>query len=160
MVWNADASPARIATALCTLALRQHTVQRLAHELAIAQHCQGGMHGEISRMHEEMSLAAKIQRDFMPRGPVESPRVHHRGSAPAYRLRLGDMHCVRQVDDRTLGVLVADAVGHGVPAALLTMIIARSVQSAPAHVMADPVCHARPAEHGPDDGSVSAQPAS
>ncbi|MCW5768737.1 MAG: serine/threonine-protein phosphatase [Phycisphaeraceae bacterium] len=138
MVWNADASPARIATALCTLALRQHTVQRLAHELAIAQHCQGGMHGEISRMHEEMSLAAKIQRDFMPRGTVEARgfdiAVLHQPTGYVS----GDMHCVRQINDRTIGVLVADAVGHGVPAALLTMIIARSIQSAPAHVMADP----------------------
>ncbi len=138
VVWGADADPARIASVLYALGLRQHTVQRLAHELVIAQHCQGGMHGEISRMHEEMSLAAKIQRDFMPRGAIEAEGFEIAVLHQPTGYVSGDMHCVRQIDDRTVGVLVADAVGHGVPAALLTMIIARSVQSAPVHVLSDP----------------------
>src|SRR5690606_26587896 len=59
---------------LYALLQRQHTVERLSHELAIANHCQGGMHGEISRMHEELTLAARIQRDFMPKSGVRTER--------------------------------------------------------------------------------------
>lgn len=138
VVWGSDADPSRIASVLYALGKRQHTVQRLAHELAIAQHCQGGMHGEISRMHEEMSLAAKIQKDFMPRGAIEAEGFEFAVLHQPTGYVSGDMHCVRKIDENRVGVLVADAVGHGVPAALLTMIIARSVQSAPAHVLSDP----------------------
>ena len=132
------ADPSIVAPILFALGHRQHTVDRLSTELAVAQHCQGGMHGEISRMHEELSLAARIQREFMPRSPV---RTEDFDIAVLYQPTgyvSGDMYSVRGVDERTVGILVADAVGHGVPAALLTMVIARSVQSAPVHVQRDP----------------------
>lgn len=138
IVCGMDVPPSVLAPMLFAMAVRQRTIERLSHELVIAQHCQGGMHGEISRMHEEMSLAARIQRDFMPRGEVNvqgfDVAVLHQPTGYVS----GDMYSVRRIDERTVGVLIADAVGHGVPAALLTMIIARSVQSAPDHVLADP----------------------
>jgi sigma-B regulation protein RsbU (phosphoserine phosphatase) len=133
-----DVPPGVIAPVLYALGQRQHTVERLATELAVAHHCQGGMHGEISRMHEELSLAARIQRDFMPRAAVRTETFDIAVLYQPTGYVSGDMYSVRGIDERTVGILVADAVGHGVPAALLTMVIARSVQSAPAHIQRDP----------------------
>lgn len=127
-----------VASVLFALGQRQPTVDRLATELAVAQHCQGGMHGEISRMHEELSLAARIQREFMPRSPVRTETFDIAVLYQPTGYVSGDMYSVRGIDERSVGILVADAVGHGVPAALLTMVIARSVQSAPIHVQRDP----------------------
>ncbi len=39
----------------------------------------------------------------------------------------GDIYNVERLDDRTLGFFIADAVGHGVPAALLTMVLSHSL---------------------------------
>lgn len=138
VVWDEGADPALLAPVLYAMGVRQETVTRLNHELAIAHHCQGGMHDEISRVHEEMSLAARIQKDFMLREGLEidgfEVAVLHQPTGYVS----GDMYGVRRVDKGMSGVLIADAVGHGVPAALLTMVIARSVQAAPPHVLADP----------------------
>lgn len=138
VLMEVGADPATIAPVLYALGQRQHTVERLAHELAISHHCQGGMHGEISRMHEELTLAARIQRDFMPRSGFKAEGYDIAVLYQPTGYVSGDMYSVRGIDERTVGVLVADAVGHGVPAALLTMVIARSVQSAPIHVLRDP----------------------
>ena len=51
---------------------RQREVGRLRRELAIAYRFHGGLKGEISRMHDELQLAAMVQREFLPR---EMPSV-------------------------------------------------------------------------------------
>jgi len=77
----------------------------------------------LSRLDGELRLAGRLQRDFLPKA---LPRV---GTArfntlfrPAAHVS-GDFYDVVRLDEDHVGFYVADAVGHGVPAALLTMFI-------------------------------------
>lgn len=109
------------------MVMRQAEIRRLRHELLISTRCTGGLRGEITRMHDELQLAAMVQREFLPR---ELPDVHGVGFAAMWQPASyvsGDIYDVIRLDEDHVGLFLADAVGHGVPAALLTMVICRSL---------------------------------
>jgi phosphoserine phosphatase RsbU/P len=75
------------------------------------------------RMDEEMRLAARLQQDFLPKSLPQLGRVHfHTLFRPAGYVS-GDLYDVMRLDETHVGFYIADAVGHGIPAALLTMFI-------------------------------------
>jgi phosphoserine phosphatase RsbU/P len=122
-----DTSEQVLAATLLGLLHRQRDVRQLQKDLAIAQRFHGGLEGEISRMHEELQLAAMVQRELLPR---QLPSVHGVSFAAMWRPTnyvSGDIYDVARLDEDHVGVFLADAVGHGVPAALMTMVISRSV---------------------------------
>lgn len=106
---------------------RQQEIKRLRAEVSLSQRFHGGLKGEISKMHEELQLAALVQREFLPR---EMPSMHGVEFAALWRPSnyvSGDIYDLIRLDEDHIGVFVADAVGHGVPAALMTMVICRSL---------------------------------
>jgi len=83
--------------------------------------------GAFKELDEQMRLAAKLQRDFLPRrlpevGPVRFGVLYHPASWVS-----GDIYDVARLDETNIGFYVADAVGHGMPAALLTIFIKKSL---------------------------------
>ncbi len=119
------------ARALCAhlraLLHRQREVDQLHREIAMARRSQGGLRGEISRIHEELQLAAIAQREFLP---STLPVLHGVTLAALWRPAnyvSGDIYDVIQLDQDRLGLFLADAVGHGVPAALMTIVICQSL---------------------------------
>ncbi len=125
----ADHSPDAIATGLQALFGRQDSIAVLQRELRIMSGLQGGVKQEIDRMHEELNLAAAIQQELLP---AELPVADGLDFGVMFRPATyvsGDIYDAVMIDDHRLWFFVADAVGHGVPAALLTMIISRSLRS-------------------------------
>jgi len=123
----ADTDVARIALELFTLAEREGAVGSLKRDLRIAQAVQGGVSGEMSRIHEELSMAATIQRETLPK---ELPQLDEVEFGVIFRPAAyvsGDIYDIARIDDKRIGFFIADAVGHGVPAALLTMVISRTL---------------------------------
>lgn len=130
MVFSMEISGMVLAPMLYALSSRQQFVAGLMHEVAIMQRCQAGIRAEVERMHEELHLAAGVQHEFTasPLPTLEGIKVN-----VLYRpvnAVSGDIYNVRQVDEETVAFFVADAVGHGVPAALLTMILTNSLITA------------------------------
>lgn len=130
MVFPMETSGSMIAPMLFALSSRQQFVAGLMREVAIMQRCQAGVRAEVERMHEELHLAAGVQHEFTasPLPTLEGLKVN-----VLYRpvnAVSGDIYNVRQVDDETVAFFIADAVGHGVPAALLTMILTNSLITA------------------------------
>ena len=122
-----DADDATVAAVLRGLLGRQRDVDRASRELAVAARFGSGLRGEVARMQEELQLAAQVQREFLPR---EFPEVGDIRIGVFWRPASwvsGDVYDVVRLDERHLGVFIADAVGHGVPAALLTMVICRGL---------------------------------
>jgi sigma-B regulation protein RsbU (phosphoserine phosphatase) len=77
----------------------------------------------LSRIDEELKLAARLQQDFLPKTLPQIGQVHfHTLFRPAGHVS-GDFYDVIRLDEKHIGFYIADAVGHGVPAALLTMFI-------------------------------------
>lgn len=85
---------------------------------------------ENSRMYEmarEVSLARQIQANFLPQKPLELNGYRVFGkSRPATQLG-GDYFDYFVIENRFLVVLIADVMGHGVPAALGMTIVKTSV---------------------------------
>lgn len=85
---------------------------------------------ENARLYEmarEVSLARQVQDNFLPKKPLELNGYRVFGhSRPATQLG-GDYFDYFIVDDKYLIVLIADVMGHGVPAALGMTIVKTSV---------------------------------
>jgi sigma-B regulation protein RsbU (phosphoserine phosphatase) len=81
----------------------------------------------------ELELARRIQQSFLPQSLPQLPQlrfaVHYR---PCGRVG-GDFYDVFRLDERHLGFYVADAMGHGVPASLLTVFVKRGVRAKEIH---------------------------
>lgn len=83
----------------------------------------------MTRIDEEMRLAAKLQRDFMPRTlPTLGRARFHSLFRPAGYVS-GDLYNVARLDEKHVGFYMVDAVGHGMPAALLTMFMHQALQT-------------------------------
>jgi phosphoserine phosphatase RsbU/P len=77
----------------------------------------------MHRLDEELRLAARLQQDFLPKSlPKVGSIVFHTLFRPAGYVS-GDLYDVMRLDETHVGFYMADAVGHGMPAALLTMFI-------------------------------------
>jgi sigma-B regulation protein RsbU (phosphoserine phosphatase) len=77
----------------------------------------------IQRFDEELRLAARLQQEFLPKQLPQVGRLHfHTLFRPAGYVS-GDLYDVMRLDEKNVGFYMADAVGHGMPAALLTMFI-------------------------------------
>ena len=106
---------------------RQREVNRLRHEVTVSRVSHGGLGDEVERMHDELQLAAHAQRELLPR---ELPSLHGVSVATLWRPAQwvsGDIYDVLQLDEDRIGLFLADAVGHGVTAALMTMVISQSL---------------------------------
>jgi phosphoserine phosphatase RsbU/P len=125
IVLAADTEPQVVAATLHALAHRQDHVELLRAEVSVARRFQGGLRGEIEKIHDELQLAASVQREFLPRSlpPVSDVDIQVLFRPCGYVS--GDIYDVQQVGEHQIGFFLADAVGHGVPAALMTMVLCR-----------------------------------
>jgi serine phosphatase RsbU (regulator of sigma subunit) len=77
----------------------------------------------MHRIDEEMRLAARLQQDFLPKSLPQIGPVHFTTLFRPAGYVSGDLYDVMRLDETHIGFYMADAVGHGMPAALLTMFI-------------------------------------
>jgi len=123
--WDIEADEAAIM--LWTLAQRQPAVQQVTSELRLTEMSINGVHSEIAKLHEELQSAATIQREYMPQSV---PTIDGLDIAIVYRPASyvsGDIYDIVELDEHRTGFFLADAVGHGVPAALMTMVISQGL---------------------------------
>ncbi|UCG34140.1 MAG: SpoIIE family protein phosphatase [Phycisphaerales bacterium] len=108
--------------------MRYRTIlQGTDRELSRLQRLRDRLNRHFEELDQEMRLASRLQRDFLPR---ETPEVGPIRFATLYRPATwvsGDIYDVFRLDERHVGFYLADAVGHGVAAGLLTMFIKRAM---------------------------------
>jgi sigma-B regulation protein RsbU (phosphoserine phosphatase) len=81
------------------------------------------------QIDQELALARRIQLSLLPQTLPEVPRVRF---AVHYRLCGqvgGDFYDVFRLDETHVGFYVADAMGHGIPASLLTIFVKKGVRA-------------------------------
>lgn len=119
--------PAQAAVMLWTLAQRQPAIQQLANELMLTELSINSVNSEMTKLHEELASAASIQREYMPKA---LPEIDGIDMGIVYRPASyvsGDIYDIVELDEHHTGFFLADAVGHGVPAALMTMVISQGL---------------------------------
>ena len=114
-------------TILRTVLAQSVHVRALKTEVKLMQLRQGGLAHQIEQIDEEMRIAALLQREFVPDDlePVHGVRFNSLFRPAGYVS--GDIYDLVQLDEDHVGVFIADAVGHGVPAALMTIVIKRAL---------------------------------
>jgi len=122
-----DAPYGELQMALRAAGTFQHVIQNLQEELATSQ--QRYSRPATEGFDEQMRMAARLQHDFLPRrlpevGPVRFGALYR----PADWVS-GDLYDVVRLDEMNVGFYVADAVGHGLAAALLTIFIKKAIQA-------------------------------
>lgn len=129
LVQHLETDDSQICFMLAGILHRQQEVRRLQQEISLAQRYQGGMRNEITKIHEELQLAAMVQREFLPKVIPSHCGVSFATLwRPAHYVS-GDIYDIRRLDEDHIGVFLADAAGHGVPAALMTMVICRALET-------------------------------
>jgi phosphoserine phosphatase RsbU/P len=92
---------------------------------------------QLVALSKELEVARRIQESILPQ---QLPRLQSGAVAARYRPMTavaGDFYDFLRIDDRHLGILVADVSGHGVPAALIASMVKVAV-SAQLQNAADP----------------------
>jgi len=114
-----EEDPAELRTRLASLSGASRTAARAIEQLR----------DHSRRLDEQLRLAQRLQMDFLPR---RLPTMD--GAAFAARLEpaawvAGDFYDIFRLDEQHVGFYVADAVGHGIPAALLTVFVKKSLRT-------------------------------
>ena len=105
----------------------QGEMESLRAELNLLRRRDETLNFYLNRIDEELRLAARLQQDFLPKELPEIGQVRfHTLYRPAGYVS-GDLYDVMRLDENHVGFYMADAVGHGVPAALLTMFIKQAL---------------------------------
>jgi phosphoserine phosphatase RsbU/P len=114
-----DEDPEELAVRLSSLVAAKRTAS--AGLARLRQHAR--------HLDEQLRLAQRLQMDFLPRRlpEIENGRFAARLEPAAWVA--GDFYDIFRLDERRVGFYVADAVGHGIPAALLTVFVKKSLQT-------------------------------
>ncbi len=81
----------------------------------------------VDNVKEQLRLAGLVQRDFLPSRLPNSKEIQWAVAFLPAEWVSGDIYDVARIDEQHLGFYVADAVGHSMPAALLTMFIKQAL---------------------------------
>ena len=124
---TAAAAAADIAAPLRQVEQLRGELESLQGELTALRRRDETLNFHLNRIDEELRLAARLQQDFLPKElPKVGPVRFHTLYRPAGYVS-GDLYDVMRLDEKRVGFYIADAVGHGVPAALLTMFIKQAL---------------------------------
>ena len=124
---SADVPAAELAARIAAAEALQPAIQHLRADVDTVRGLAPG--NPMEDFDEEMRLAARLQRDFLPQslpeiGPITFASLYRPASWVS-----GDMFDVFRLDENHIGFYVADVVGHGLPAALLTIFVKKSLQT-------------------------------
>ncbi len=124
---NPETELAEVVGKLGSLARYAPLVRAMDRELQQLQRLGVQLNRYFGEIDQEMRLAGRLQRDFLPRdlaapGPYTFAALYRPASWVS-----GDIYDVQRIDEHHIGVLVGDAMGHGVAAGLLTMFLRQAL---------------------------------
>lgn len=82
----------------------------------------------VDNLTEQLRMAGMVQRDFLPTQLPESLTVDWATTFLPAEWVSGDLYNIDQLDDDHIGFYIVDAVGHGMPAALLTIFVKQAMR--------------------------------
>ena len=107
----------------------QHIVRQTQLEIHHMQRLGRHFNKQFAEVDQDMRLASRLQQEFLPK---TLPQIDGFRFSVVYRPASwvsGDIYDVARVDEKHLSFYVADAMGHGMAASLLTMFVRRAIRS-------------------------------
>jgi sigma-B regulation protein RsbU (phosphoserine phosphatase) len=81
----------------------------------------------VDNLAEQLRLAGAVQRDFLPTSLPDCEKANWANVFLPAEWVSGDIYDVVRIDENHVGFYIADVVGHGVPAALLTIFLKQAL---------------------------------
>jgi hypothetical protein len=81
----------------------------------------------VDNLTEQLRLAGLVQQDFLPTQLPNTDRIKWATVFLPAEWVSGDIYNVVRIDEKHIGFYVADVVGHGMPAALLTIFLKQAL---------------------------------
>lgn len=107
----------------------QDRIDHLSARAVEAQRINQRLQAAYQLIDQELQLARRIQESFLPQNLPTHPRMRFAAKyRPCGRVG-GDFYDLFRLDEHHVGLYVADAMGHGVPASLLTIFVKTSVRA-------------------------------
>ena len=102
-------------------------LRQMDQQVAVMQQLGKKLNKQFVEVDQELRLASRLQRDFLPRvfpevGDIRFGTIYRPASWVS-----GDIYDVSRLDEGHVAFYLADAVGHGIAAGLLTMFIKQAV---------------------------------
>jgi len=122
-----DAEPSVIAGVLYGLLQRNEELSQLRGQVGFVRTLHSSLQSDLDLLQDELEVAATVQREFMS---TEIQSVHGVSCTSLWRpasVVSGDMYDITQVDDDHIAFFIADAIGHGISAAMLAMMLTRTI---------------------------------
>jgi sigma-B regulation protein RsbU (phosphoserine phosphatase) len=94
------------------------------NKLAEQLHMTGAL---VDNLAEQLRLAGLVQQDFLPTALPNTDEVRWATAFLPAEWVSGDIYNIVRIDEQHIGFYVADVVGHGMPAALLTIFLKQSL---------------------------------
>ncbi len=139
-----DCSAEMLHGALAALWQCRPVMQDVSKQLTGMQRLHESLHKHFDAIDRELRLASRLQRDFLPREIPQAGRVRFSTLFRPCTWVSGDIFDIFRLDEKRYGFYLADAVGHGVAAGLLTMYIKNAIK--PKRILADGYELMRPSE--------------
>ncbi len=81
----------------------------------------------VDNLSEQLRMAGLVQRDFLPALLPNSDRIQWAATFLPAEWVSGDIYDIARIDEQHIGFYIADVVGHGIPAALLTIFLKQAL---------------------------------
>ena len=107
----------------------QCQLDTLGREIDQLRHRDETLTRALNELSEEQRLAARLQRDFLPKTMPRVGSIEFQALFRPAGFVSGDLYDVMRLDETNVAFYLADAVGHGVPAALLTMFMKNALRT-------------------------------
>lgn len=123
-----DATTETIVGAVAALEAGRSAKTAASDDAERMQSLHRSLHRHLLDMDRDLQLAARLQRDFLPAERIEAGPVCFTSYYRPCTWVSGDIFDVFRLDEQHYGFYLADAVGHGVAAGLLTMYIKHAIR--------------------------------
>jgi sigma-B regulation protein RsbU (phosphoserine phosphatase) len=80
------------------------------------------------QLENQLKMAGAVQRDFLPQTLPDGSKFRWAVAFMPADWVSGDIYDITRLDEKHIGFYLADAVGHSMPAALLTMFLKQAIQ--------------------------------
>ena len=121
--------PAELLAQVQTLVRIKERHDQLALKAAEASRATTRLQVANQQIDQEMELARRLQESFLPQSLPQMPTVRFAVQYKPFARVGGDFYDLFRLDEKHLGFYIADAMGHGVPASLLTIFVKKGVRA-------------------------------
>ncbi len=127
IVANTKIDSATASGILFGLLQREDEVSILRSKIGLMSTMRTSLQEDIDQMNNDLNSAAMLQQEFMSSHTEPVHSIYFNTLWRPTGVVSGDMYDITKLDDDHISFFIADAIGHGMPAAMLAMAISKAL---------------------------------